>query len=64
MSLRYIREYYGVPAKRGEPVKYRGKIGVVTGCSDPHVRVRLAGEKIALPYHPTDLEWPNLDDRI
>jgi hypothetical protein len=64
MSLRYIREYYGVPAKLGEPVKYRGKVGVVTGCSGPHVRVRLADEKIALPYHPTDLDWPNLDDRI
>jgi hypothetical protein len=60
MSLQYIREYYGVPAKRGEPVRYNGKPGRVTGSSGPHVRVRLAGQKHSRPYHPTDLEWPGL----
>ena len=64
MSLEYIREYYGVPAKRGEPVAYRGTPGVVTGASGPHVNVRLDGQKHSLPYHPTDLEWPNLNDNI
>jgi hypothetical protein len=60
VSLQYIREYYGVPAKRGEPVIYQGKPGVVTGYSGPHIRVRLEGEKRSRPYHPADLEWPCL----
>ncbi len=57
MSLKYIREYYEVPAKRGKPVRYRGKAGVVTGSSGALVKVRLDGQKHARPYHPTDLEW-------
>lgn len=65
MSLSYIREYYGVPAKVGEPVivisgNHKGKKGFVTGSSGPHVRVKLAWEKRSKIYHPTDLEWVNM----
>jgi len=57
MSLEYIREYYGVPAKKGMRVTYRSKAGVITGASGPHVRVRLDGEKSDGCYHPTDLMY-------
>ncbi len=59
-DLKYIREYYGVPAKQGEPFSYKGMNGVVTGANGPHVMARLDGEKHSKPYHPTDLHWPNL----
>jgi hypothetical protein len=57
MSLEYIRNYYGVPAKKGKIVKYKERFGIITGHSGPHVKVRLDGEKNALPYHPMDLEY-------
>ena len=57
MSLEYIRNYYRVPAKKGKIVSYKGKLGMITGASGPHVKVRLEGEKNALPYHPDDLKY-------
>jgi len=55
--LEYIRDYYGVPAKKGVVVKYKEKFGVITGASGPYVKVRLDGEKNANPYHPDDLDY-------
>lgn len=59
MSLAYIRETYGVPARRGMVVEYCGddnirKRGVICGASGPHVSIRLDGEKFSKPYHPKD----------
>lgn len=59
MSLQYIREHYGVPAKRGGRVKYTGssrrgpEFGTITGANGAHVRIRIDGEKLAGNYHPT-----------
>lgn len=55
--LEYIREYYGVPATKGKVVKYKDKLGVITGASGPRVKVRLDGEKNAFPCHPNDLDY-------
>ncbi len=57
MSLKYIRTYYKVPAKRGVRVRFHQQAGegVITGASGPHVMVRRDGLRHALPYHPTDL---------
>jgi hypothetical protein len=55
--LEYIRNYYDVPAKRGKVVSYNGSLGVITGASGSHVKVRLEGQKNALPYHPSDLKY-------
>lgn len=44
-GYQYIRDYYGVPARRGLVVEYNGKRGVVTGTSGPHLTVRLDEEK-------------------
>lgn len=57
MSFDYIRNYYGVPAKRGGKIEYEGKPGVITGTSGPHLMVRLDGAKHSLPYHPADLTY-------
>lgn len=53
----YIRNYYGVPAKRGGRVTYQGNPGTITGHSGPHLKVRLDGEKHSGIYHPMDLEY-------
>ena len=56
-AVKYIRNYYGVPAYRGCRVKYSGgrtpRFGTVTSSRGPYLRVRLDGEKHAGIYHPT-----------
>lgn len=63
MSMKYIRDYYSVPAKRGglvdvignEGMKFRG---VITGAKDARIRVRLLCGKRSGLYHPThNLEY-------
>lgn len=53
----YIRDYYGVPAKRGAIIEYEGKRGVVTGTHAAYLKVKLDGEKFSKCYHPNDLKW-------
>ncbi len=59
MSMRYIREFYRVPAKRGMRVTYSNpkfsnpKQGIITGSMGAYLRIRLDGEKRSRPYHPT-----------
>lgn len=51
--MNYIRRLYGVPAKRGGQIRYKGKLGLITGSVDGHLRIRLDGEKKSRRYHPT-----------
>lgn len=62
MGMQWIRDQYGVPAKRGARVEYTpcegskdaaARLGTVTGTSGPHLLIRLDGEKVSRPYHPT-----------
>lgn len=53
MSLEYIRNYYGVPAKIGARIKYGDKEGTITGFSGAHIEIELDGEGESRPYHPT-----------
>lgn len=62
MSLKYIREHYGVPARRGQKVKYTGEyrgewFGTITSSSGPHIKVkpddRTKSSKFRLILHPT-----------
>lgn len=55
--LEYVRSYYGVPAKKGKVVSYNGTLGVITGASGPHVKVKLEGEKHVRIYHPLDIKY-------
>jgi len=55
MSAQYVRDYYGVPAKRGQRVIVDGRPGVITsvGGSYAYINVRLDGDKHPTPCHPT-----------
>jgi hypothetical protein len=61
MSMQYVRDYYGVPAKRGGRVRYMGegepRFGTITS-ADYRLRIRLDGEKRTRIFHPTwELEY-------
>ena len=59
MSLKYIRDAYGVPAKRGARIKFSGdpfkpdRRGIIVGASQQYVRVRMDDEKRIWTLHPT-----------
>lgn len=54
--FQYVRDTYGVPAKRGGRVVYQGKEGTITSATH-YVHVRLDGEKTPRRYHPKDLVY-------
>lgn len=57
MSMKQIRDQYGVPARRGGRVIYNSaagpRPGTITGASGPHIRIRLDGDAVSMPFHPT-----------
>lgn len=59
MSFKYIQDYYGVPAKRGQKVKYRGKEGVITSAKGQYINIRFDGDAVATgPFHPiSEIEY-------
>ena len=63
MSMQHIRDYYGVPAKRGSRVKYTwrnpGRLGTVVGSQSQYLRVRFDDEpKRIFTLHATwELEF-------
>ncbi len=40
----YIRRFYGVPAKRGRRVRFKGVPGTITGSCNARLRIRLDGD--------------------
>ena len=56
--MKYIRDFYGVPAKRGRKVQYLhpGSCefvnGVITGSRGAHLRIRLEGALKSGLFHP------------
>jgi hypothetical protein len=59
MTMQYVRDTYGVPAKRGARVQVYTKDGqVLRGTitrATHYVYVRIDGERYGWPYHPTEL---------
>jgi len=59
MSMKYIRDTYKVPAKRGARIKYRGvamiQTGTIVGSKGAYIRVRIDGDPFrrVMSYHPT-----------
>lgn len=58
MSMQYIRDAYGVPAKRGMKVEYCGRDNIrrrgrITSASH-YVHVRFEGKRTSVRIHPTD----------
>lgn len=61
-ELERIGKTRNVPAKLGGKVIYTGtgapQSGTITGAKHGYVMIRLDGEKLAKPYHPTwELEY-------
>jgi len=54
-SFESVKKYYGVTAKKGMRVTYRGQPGVITEACGPYVRVKLDGDACDRVYQPTDL---------
>jgi hypothetical protein len=52
VSMAWIRQYYGVPAKRGGRILFEGQPGVITSARGAGLRVRMDGEKRSIPIHP------------
>lgn len=58
MSMKYIRDYYKVPAKRGAKIRYMASDGddcdgVITSSKDQYLRVRFGNDKRTVLLHPT-----------
>ena len=53
MSMKWIRETYNVPAKRGMNVIVQGEKGIIVCSKGPYLRIRKEGEQKVLSYHPT-----------
>jgi hypothetical protein len=60
VSLSYVRNYYRVPAYRGDRIEYDGgdphdgpQLGTITGAKDGRIRVRFDGQKRPVSLHPT-----------
>ena len=63
-GMEYIRDFYGVPAKRGAIVFYKGHRGVITGSKNAYLRVRIEDFDIVKTFHPKDLVFENLEELI
>lgn len=62
MSMKYIRDHYGVPAQRGarvrfQPYQFGNKAwnGTITSAAGQYLRIRRDGDKRTYParFHPT-----------
>lgn len=50
----YIRNAYGVQAKKGQRVKYRNRTGTIARADGAYIYILLDGDlKPTGPYHPT-----------
>lgn len=56
-GIAYIREYYGVPAKRGMVVEVHGRPARIVSARGPYLSVRRDGARCAHPYHPLDVDY-------
>lgn len=57
MSLEYIRDHYGVPARRGGRIRYTGlawpAVGTIVAARGQYLRVRFDGDSEIHTLHPT-----------
>lgn len=56
MSLRDIRERYGVSFERGARVICGGRLGTVAGASNSHIRIKFDGRQISSPCDPLEVQ--------
>lgn len=54
MTMEYIRRYYGVPAKRGGRVRFKGRPGRIVSADEQYLNIQFDDRDDVLgPYHPT-----------
>ncbi len=53
MTMKYVRDYYGVPVVRGRRVTYNGRPGRITS-ADHRIRVLFDGDNLSSIIHPTE----------
>jgi hypothetical protein len=63
----HVRRYYGVPARAGMRVRWKGNTGHwagkcgrlvrVPGIGDQYLHVMFDGAKVHVPVHPSDVEY-------
>ena len=53
MSLKYIKDYYNVPAKRLTKILFKGDICKITGSNGPLLIVRRLADDRKMYIHPT-----------
>ncbi len=59
MTMQYIRDYYGVPAKRGMRIVVDGMPGEIRGARGQYLRVLIDGDAKLTDCHPTwEIEYP------
>jgi hypothetical protein len=51
--MKWIREHYRVPAKRGMQVIVRGRHGIIVGSMRGYLRIKLCNNPKPLLFHPT-----------
>lgn len=55
----YIRAYYGLTCQVGDPIRYEGQPGRITGFRGAHLVARLDGKDGSVYLHPTwHVEYP------
>lgn len=58
--MQWIRDYYGVPARKGTRVLFKGQPGTIIRASLPYIRVLLDGEDRTRLLHPVWMvEYPS-----
>ena len=59
MSMKYIRDHYGVPARRGVEISFQGAKGVIVASQGCYLRVKFPDGIKTL--HPTwNVEYPQV----
>jgi hypothetical protein len=53
MGMKWIRDRYKVPAKRGMEVTAQGIRGTIVGSKNGYLRIRIDERKRILSFHPT-----------
>lgn len=62
-GIAWVRQRYGVPARRGGRVVYTGgrkpELGTIRSASNGRLNIQLDCTKHAMPFHPTwNMEYP------
>ena len=63
-SMAYIRDFYGVPAKRGAIVYFKGFRGVIVGSKNSYLRVRMEDFDIVKTLHPEEVRYGNWGEQF